>query len=430
MSAALFRRNNRNHFSHAAIEEADRKSIFQSWIVVTAGFFLVFILYGTYYSFGVFVKPVSMSLGWSRATTTGVVFVYMVIHGIFSIITGRLTDRYGPRFIIAISALFVSLGYGLSFGINAPWHLYTYFGILVGIGMGAAFVVPVSTVTRWFTYNRGLALGIVSAGVGTGQMILPPLMRYVILEYGWRTSFAVMGIMVFAVGIPAALLLRNPSRNMVYLPNCKAHGARINNESIKKSHDDWSITEAIRTSSFHLLLCIFIALIFGVVIITSHLVAHVEDIGIEPLQAAYILTLIGGSGILGRIIIGRACDKIGSKAILASCMIVQALLLFSLIRAENLWAFYVIAMLFGFTYGGALPTIIMINAEFFGISSSGTIFGALLCGSAAGAAIGAPFAGYIYDVTGGYSIAFLIGGIVLAAGTVLSFIIKPPENRI
>jgi len=430
MSAALFRGNNRNHFSHVAIEEADRKSIFQSWIVVTAGFFLVFILYGTYYSFGVFVKPVSMSLGWSRAITTGVVFVYMVIHGIFSIITGRLTDRYGPRFIIAISALFVSLGYGLSFGINAPWQLYTYFGILVGSGMGAAFVVPVSTVTRWFTYNRGLALGVVSAGVGAGQMILPPLIRYVILEYGWRTSFAVIGIMVFAVGIPAALLLRNPPCDMVYLSNSKAHEARINNGSMTKSQGDWSITEAIRTSSFHLLLCIFIALIFGVVIITSHLVAHVEDIGIEPLQAAYILTLIGGSGILGRIIIGRACDKIGSKAILASCMIVQALLLFSLIRAENLWAFYVIAMLFGFTYGGALPTIIMINAEFFGISSSGTIFGALLCGSAAGAAIGAPFAGYIYDVTGGYSIAFLIGGIVLAVGSVLSFIIKPPENRI
>ena len=72
----------------------------------------------------------------------------------------------------------------------------------------------------------------------------------------------------------------------------------------------------------------------------------------------------------------------------------------------------------------------MINAEFFGISSSGTIFGALLCGSAAGAAIGAPFAGYIYDVTGDYSFAFLIGGMVLAAGSVLSFIIKPPENRI
>ncbi|MDY6790449.1 MAG: MFS transporter [Thermodesulfobacteriota bacterium] len=141
----------RNHFSHAAIEEADRNSIIQSWIVVITGFLLVFILYGTYYSFGVFVKPVSMSLGWSRAITTGVVFVYMVIHGIFSIITGRLADRYGPRFIIAISALFVALGYGLSFGINTPWHLYTYFGILVGIGMGAAFVVPVSTVTKWFS---------------------------------------------------------------------------------------------------------------------------------------------------------------------------------------------------------------------------------------------------------------------------------------
>jgi len=76
MSDSLFRGNTRNHFSHVTLEEADRKDIIQSWAIVTAGFFLVFILYGTYYSFGVFVKPMSMSLGWSRATTTGVVSVY------------------------------------------------------------------------------------------------------------------------------------------------------------------------------------------------------------------------------------------------------------------------------------------------------------------------------------------------------------------
>ena len=417
----------RNHFSYAAFKEADRNSIRQSWIMVISSFLLIFILYGTYYSFGVFVKPISMSLGWTRAVTTGVIFVYMIIHGIFSIITGRITDRYGPRFIIAISALLVALGYGLSFGINAPWHLYTYFGVLVGIGMGAAFVVPVSTVTKWFSYNRGLALGIVSAGVGAGQMILPPLMRYMITEYGWRTSFAVMGIMVCAVGIPAALFLRNPPCDMVYLNNGKAHEARVNSAGMTKPQGDWSVTEAIKTSSFHLLLCMFFALVFGIAIVTTHLVAHAEDIGIEPLRAAYILTMIGGSGILGRLIVGRACDKIGSKAMLASCMIVQALLLFSLIRTENLWAFYVIAILFGFTYGGAMPAIIMINSEFFGLSSSGSIFGALLCGSTAGAAIGAPFAGYIYDVTGGYSIAFLIGGMVLTVGFVLSFFTKPPK---
>ena len=91
MNAYLFRGNKNNHFSHVTLEEADRKSIIHSWVVVAAGFFLVFILYGTYYSFGVFVKPLSMSLGWSRATTTGVVSVYMVLHGIFSVITGRHT---------------------------------------------------------------------------------------------------------------------------------------------------------------------------------------------------------------------------------------------------------------------------------------------------------------------------------------------------
>ncbi len=427
MSDSLFRGNNK--INHVTLENAAGRGIIQSWVVVTAGFFLVFILYGTYYSFGVFVKPMSTGLGWSRATTTGAVAVYMVLHGIFSIITGRLTDRYGPRLIVAISALLVAFGYGLSFRINTPWQLYIFFGILVGIGMGAAFVVPIATVTRWFTYNRGLALGIVASGVGAGQVILPPLIRYMITEFGWRASFAGMGIMICVVGIPAALFLRNPPRHMVHPPNGKSHGAGIKSGGITKPQDDWSMTEAIKTSSFHLLLCIFIALIFGIVIVTSHLVAHVEDIGIDPLQAAYVLTLIGGSGILGRVMIGRACDIIGSKTMLASCMIVQALLLFSLIRAESLWAFYVIAALFGLTYGGAVPAIVMRISEFFGIRSSGTILGALLCGSTAGAGIGAPFAGYIYDVTGGYAIAFLTGGIVLTVGAILSFIVKPPEKK-
>jgi len=397
MNSTLFRGNDKNHFNHVTLEEADRKGIFQAWVVVAAGFFLVFILYGTFYSFGVFVKPLSMGLGWSRATTTGVVSVYMVLHGIFSIITGRLTDRYGPRLIVAISVLLVALGYALSFRINAPWQLYTYFGLLVGIGMGAAFVVPIATVTRWFTHNRGLAVGIVASGVGAGQVILPPFIRYMITEFGWRTSFAIVGLMVCVVGIPAALFLKDPLRNMVYPPNGKAHEARIKSGGMTRPQGDWSMTEAIKTSSFFLLLCIFIALIFGIVTVTSHLVAHVEDIGIDPLRAAYVLTLIGGSGILGRIMIGRACDRMGSKTMLASCMIVQALLLFLLIWAASLWVFYVIAMLFGLTYGGAVPAIIMRNSEFFGISSSGTIFGALICGSTAGAAIGAPFAGYIYD---------------------------------
>ncbi len=429
MSFFLFGENKNNHCGHVAHKEADGKNMFRAWVVVTAGFFMVFVLYGTYYCFGVFVKPISLTLGWSRATITGVIFVQMVLRGIFSIITGRLTDRYGPRAIVVVSTLFVVLGYALCFRINAPWHLYTYFGILVGIGMGAAFVVPVTVVTRWFNYNRGLALGIVSSGVGVGQVILPPLMRYIIMEFGWRASFAIMGVMVCVVGIPSALLLKNSTRYMVYPPNGKDHGNRTKSGGITESQGNWSVTDAIKTSSFNLLLCTFIALTFGVVIIMSHLAAHVEDTGIDPLRAAFVLTLIGVGGILGRIMIGRACDGIGSKIMLTSCIIVQAFLMFSLIRAENLWAFYTIATLFGLTYGGAVPCFVMMNAEFFGLTSSGAIFGTLFCGATASAAIGAPLAGYIHDVTGSYAIAFLTGGIVLTVGAVLIFIVKPPQKK-
>ncbi|MCD6295124.1 MAG: MFS transporter [Deltaproteobacteria bacterium] len=429
MNVYLFRGNKKKHSSRIALEKADKKSMFQAWVVVTAGFFTVLILYGTYYCFGVFVKPMSASLGWSRATITGVIFVNMTLRGIFSIITGRLSDKYEPRFIVVVSALLVALGYALCFRINAPWQLYTYFGVLVGTGMGAAFVVPVATVTKWFTHNRGLALGIVASGVGVGQMILPPLMRYMITEFGWRTTFAIVGMMVCVVGIPAALLLRNSLHNTVYPTRGKVRGDKTKSDGIAKFQSNWSVTGAIKTSSFYFLLFIFISISFGVVIITSHLAAHVEDIGFDPLRAAFVLTLIGIGGIFGRILIGKACDKIGSNIMLTSCEIVQALLLFSLIQAESLWAFYVIATLFGLTYGGAVPALVMRISEFFGVSSSGAIFGTLIFGATAGAAIGAPFAGYIYDVTGNYAIAFLTGGIVLTVGSGLSFIAKPPKKN-
>ena len=390
---------------------------------MAASFLLILVLYGSYYSFGVFLKPMIIDLGWTRAMTTGVISVYMMVHGVSSVITGSLSDKYGPRFVVAFCTFLVALGYIIMAGITIPRHLYLYFGLMVGAGMGAAYVPPVAAVTRWFTSKTGLALGIVASGVGFGQMLYPPFIRYLISSYGWRISFAVMGVIIGLIGIPSALFLKHPPANPVAHNKPSSHIAKIKFIEPKSQNvlKTWKI---VRRLPFLSLLFIFMSLVFGISTIMAHIVAHVEDAGFNPMQAALIITFIGGSGIAGRIIIGSSADRVGSRIMLAACLTIQAMLFFGLIFVEKLWIFYLFGILYGLTYGGALPNIIILNTKFFGTDSGGKIFGILFFGAMIGGAAGAPISGYIYDVTNEYSIAFCIGGILLLAASILSITMK------
>ena len=390
-----------------------------NWIVVAAGFVLVLILYGAYYSFGVFLKPMLDDLGWSRAVTTGATSsTYLIVHGIFAIVMGHLSDKYGPRWVVMSGTILIALGYALTSQINAVWQLYVYFGVLVGIGMGAAYVPPLATVAKWYTFRRGLVLGVVAAGVGMGQIILPPFLKFLITEFGWRDSFVITGIMTCVFGLPAAMLLKNPPLT-----------TNKDSENAIEPESDWSTRQAVRAAPFWLLLIIFAALVFGTNIVMQHLVAHIEDNGFDPIPAALVLTFIGVSGIFGRVISGGLADKIGSKMVAVICLAIQILAFFSLIQAGELWEFYIVGILYGLGYGGTLPLIIKMGAEFFGTTSGGAILGMLLFGASIGGAIGVPLAGHIHDVTDDYAIAFLIAGTVIIAASVINLILKPPQKK-
>jgi len=355
--------------------------------------------------------------------TTGVISVYMIVHGVFSIITGSLSDKYGPRFVVAFCTLLVAIGYIVMAGIKIPRHLYLYFGLIVGAGMGAAYVPPVMAVTRWFISKSGLALGIVASGAGFGQMLYPPFIRYLISTYGWRISFVVMGVMICLIGIPAALLLKHPPTNSEANNKPDSHIKKTNFIQ-PKSHNVLKAWKIVRSLPFLTLLYIFMSLLFGISTIMAHIVAHLEDSGFDPMQAALIITFIGGSGIAGRIIIGSSADIVGSRNMLTACLTIQVLLFFGLIFVEKLWMFYLFGILYGLTYGGAIPNIIILNTKFFGTNSAGKIFGILFFGAMIGGAAGAPIAGYIYDVTNEYSIAFFTAGILMLAASILSIIVK------
>ncbi len=399
------------------------------WGVVAAGFMQVFIFYGLYYSFGVFLKPMLADLGWSRATISGALSTYMLTNGLCSIGMGTLSDRYGPKSVVSTGTVFVAAGYILTSKITQPWHLYAMFSF-VAVGMSTGYVPVISTVTKWFVKKRGFAVGIVGAGVGLGQMIIPVLMRYFISLYGWRTSYVIMGFAVLCIGAPAALLLKQPGfkKNIELTENTEK--TLVYDKDLQSESADISAIEAIKTLSFWLLLYIFISIVFGVSVIVNHLIAHVTDIGFNPMEASLVLTFVGGSGILGRIFIGLAADKVGTKIILNGCILILAALFLGLIYADNLWWIYIIALFFGLGYGGSLPVIIKMSTEFFGITSAGAIFGILIFGATFGGASGVTLAGYIYDVTGTYTLAFLISSTVMSVAFFISLIIKSPAKKV
>ena len=235
-----------------------------------------------------------------------------------------------------------------------------------------------------------------------------------------------MGVFIGVIGFFTAMLLRNPPLDIAG----KTDDNLQTKTNIENNLYDYQLKEAIRTLPFFLLLFTFTALIFSLSIVTTHLVAHVEDMGFNPVSAALVLTLIGASGILGRIIIGGIADRYKTKILLPACLFLQAVLLLSLIRVDDLQGFYIVAALYGLGYGGTLPLVIKMNTDFFGMTFSGTIFGVLLFGATTAGAIGAPFAGYVYDTTGCYSLAFLTASIILLTGSLLSLAIKAPEPGI
>ena len=151
--------------------------------------------------------------GWSRALTSGAFSISVLMQGVFGFILGNLTDRLGPRIVMTICGVLLGSGYLLMSQINTAWHLYLFYSVIIGIGMGGAFVPLLSTVARWFTKRRGLMTGIAIAGLGLGNFIMPPVIEWLISNNGWRTTFAICGIGVLIVVVLfAQLLKRDPSK--------------------------------------------------------------------------------------------------------------------------------------------------------------------------------------------------------------------------
>ena len=402
--------------------EKGQPKFFYGYVVVIAGFLILVSMYGTLYSFGVFFKPVLAEFGWARAMTSGAYSLCFLLSGALAMAAGRLSDRFGPTAVMSCSGLLLGLGYFLTSKMSTLWELYLYYGVIVGIGMGGGIAPSLSTVARWFIRRRGLMTGMTVAGTAAGTLVSPLIANRLISAYSWRTSFTIISVAVFVLvtGL-AQLLIRNPEK-MGLMP----YGAETGLDEGKNCNTaGLSLQEAVRTAQFWLLLVIYVCAGFFVQVVIVHIVIHATGLGISPVNAASVLSIVGVGSLAGRVMGGSVSDRFGNKSTTVAAFILMGAGFTWLLAARHLWMLYLFAILFGLAYGEILCMMSLLPADLFGLKSQGAILGIVVFASTLGGGLGPIAAGAIFDLTGSYQTVFMACIAAAIIGLVMAICIRP-----
>jgi len=410
----------------SATTENKKPRLFYGYVIVMAAFLVFVSMYGSYFSYGVFLKPVLAEFGWSRATMSGAFALSMIIHGVLGIFMGKITDKIGPRVVIATCGFFLGSGYLLMSQIHSIWQLYLFYGVIIGIGISGGWVCLLSTIARWFNLRRSTMSGIVLSGTGVGSLIIPPVATWLIDTYSWRTAFVLLALVLLVIVFLAALLLKKDPSKMGLLPYGETNQPK---NGVKHIAEGYTLKESSRTPQFWLACSAFACLGFAMFMVNVHIIPQVTELGYSAATAATVLSVAGAASIFGRILMGHFADKLGNRKVMIFGFILLAISLFWLISSRELWALYLFSVIFGYAYGGVGASESPLIAWLFGLKSHGLIFGISDFFFTAGASIGPVLAGYIFDLTNNYQVAFFIGAVVAVIGIALMIVIKPMPQK-
>lgn len=384
-------------------------SVFQPVRVVLGACIAQFTVIGLLISFAVFFKVFETEFGWSRTLISSTSSAAFLMMGVFAIFAGRLNDRLGPSIVLAVSGVVYGAGYFLMAHVTQPWHLLLLFGLFVGVGMGAHDVATLSPVAKWFPGKRGLMTGVVKTGTAAGQIVVPLVAAYMIVQYGWKYALMALGIAAIVLLLISAIMVVNP-------PDATSTGST---DSPSRPADGMSFTQARGTKTLWMLCAIQFLFFPTLMSVPLHIVVHGMDMGMTAALAATLLSTMGAASVVGRLAVGQMVDKIGGKRGYVLCFIplIAALSVFLVIDSAP-WLFVAMAV-YGFGHGGLFTVVSPSVAEYFGLKAHGAIFGLIMFFGTLGGASGPIAAGWIFDVTGSYFWAFGTLNLLAVIGLVL-----------
>jgi len=385
--------------------------------------------------YSLFVKPLETDLGWSRGDIMVGFTIFFVMMGAASPIVGRIVDRHGARKVIPAGALVMGLGFVLLSLMNERYLFYFAY-VLVGTGAAAMGPVPASAVvSNWFRRKRGTAIGLMSAGIGAGGVVLSPIVGYLIPHLGWRSSYLVLAVIVWISIIPLSLLVirTKPAEKGLYPDNLETAEAAAMIEPLASDSSGLTLKMALTTPTFWLIAVAFLSSNFSNMGAIQAQVPYLDDIGFPTGTAAAALGAVGlGSGI-GKIFFGWLCDRIPPKYACAIGLCLQLVAIFMLMNvgpASPMAMVWLYALTLGFSVGSWLPTMSMLVSTSFGLACYGAIFGVVNFIQNMGTGSGPLMAGYLYDSMHTYHWAFVIFAALYAIAIPAILLVRRPANRL
>ena len=419
-----------------------RQGLFYGWYIVGVGFLAnVASSFALASTLSIFLKPLTTELGISRGVFSLLRSGEGIIGACLAPLVGTLTDRYGGRWLMAIGASIVGVGYLLlghveSFGQFAAIRmtLVTFGDVLMG------YMVVNVVVAQWFVRRRGRAFAVTSMGVGFAKVCMPILVAGLLLALGWRQTWMVFGVLTVALLVlPAVLVVRRSPEDMGLHPDGAAEPVAGGNGSARNkktaselrfadSETVWTRTEAVRSSAFWLLVTTFGISSIGVTGLNLHVYSYVTDIGHSPVVAATVMSVIASMQLASPLAWGLLAERIDARITAMLRFVVQGVGLALAISTDSLICLYAGFFLYGIGLGGNMVLPDILWANYFGRRSLGKIRGMGLLISQVLAAAGPPFFGFLFDITGGYGLSFAIFGLALMTSAGLSLMLKPPRK--
>jgi len=397
-----------------------RFSIFYGWYIIAAGTLLMATCFGISYSFSVYFPALQSEFSWNRTATSGVFSLYLLLVGLFSILCGRAIDRFGPKPVVLVMGIVTGISLILTAQVHALWQLYITYSILLAAGTGGMYIIAMSTASRWFYRKRATAMGILGTGASLGTVIMAPVSAWLIETYQWRTAYMLTGILAWMLIIPGALFLKkDPAEIGAGLDGDHYYPSGSSDEAKKTAA--FSIIGAIKSTSFSYLTFVWFWFSFCLYMVITHIVPRALDIGLVPMRAAGVISILTAASAVSRVAGGMAADLLDKRKLLAAIITAMALIMVWLASADQSWEIYLFAILFGLVFGAGDPSLIAVVTDVFGNAKVGTMMGILMISWGLGSAAGPYLAGWVFDHTGSYGWAFIIagGGLLLSALAIL-----------
>ena len=410
------------------------KKIFYGWWVVLATSCIHFWGAGTfYYSFTAFFNPIVDEFGWTYAATSFATSLRSIEGGIASPLVGFAADRYGVRPLLLIGSILSGLGFIFLSQINSLWSFYLIFFFL-SIGSSLLFPVPGWTVVaNWFERKRAIAMGFLSAAVGISGMLIY-FVNWLIGMFGWRTILIFIGIGMWVIAIPSALIVRNNPESCGLLPDGdrpSGSPSKIPSGSREKGtrHPHGiGLFQALKTRAF------WVIALTGVVsggtlhAVMVHVMPYYISVGFGRETASLVASLLVIVSVAGRLGIGWLGNRMDTRRLMAFGLLLQALGFLFLAGAQTLWQAILFIILFGPGYGGVITVRLTLQAEYFGRRAYGTIQGATLAIIVIGSVVSPVLTGLVYDSYATYRPAWLVMAALVFAGSLLALSLRPPPK--